>query len=68
MFASHIRAKLDSSTAPLVFVRCDVQNAFGAVHRQQVLQAAASVDPLFVKCLAPWLTRSSGAVIRSGVL
>ena len=54
-FASHIRAKLDSSSDPLAFIRCDVQNAFGAVHRDQVLQAARSVDPLFAKCLAPWL-------------
>ena len=64
-FASHIRAKLDSSTTPLVVLRCDVQNAFGSVHRSAVLDAASQVDPLFAKALAPWLRRATGATLLS---
>ena len=64
-FATTIPARLDSAQAPLVIVRCDVQNAFGAVHRQQVLAAASQVDPLLSKSLAPWLCRSSGAALLS---
>ena len=62
-FATHIRAKLDSAQEPLVVIRCDVQNAFGAIHRAQVLDAASAVDPLLSKSLAPWLCRSSGAAL-----
>ena len=61
VFCSH-RTSAPSSTR---FIRRDVQSAFGAVHRTAVLQAVASVDPLFAKCLAPWLRRSSGAVLLS---
>ena len=64
-FASHIRAKLDSSSEPLVVLRCDVQNAFGSVHWSAVLQAASQVDPLFAKTLAPWLRRATGAALFS---
>ena len=34
-FAAHIRAKLDAASDPMVILRCDVQNAFGAIHRTQ---------------------------------
>ena len=64
-FASHIRALLDSAPCPMVVIRCDVQNAFGAIQRIAVLQAATTVDPLFAKCLTPWLRRSSAALLLS---
>ena len=67
-FASHIRAKLDSAQAPVLVIRCDVQNAFGAIHRTDVLSAASKVDPLLSKTLAPWRCRSSGVALLSAPL
>ena len=64
-FAAHVRAKLDTAQDPMVVMRCDVQNAFGAIHRTQVLAAASAVDPALSKSLTPWLCRASGASLLS---
>ena len=65
LFAASLRSRVDLPGASSVYIRTDVSNAFGSLHRCRVLTEAEALDPRLAQALGPWLARPSHAFLRT---
>ena len=64
LIASHLRHHQRATSAPTVYLRTDIQNAFNEIDRQQVLSSLEAAHPLLAASQFPWLHRPTQAIMQ----